>query len=116
VTEVTDGLGVTTAEGDVVERDGLARGAVLAFGVVLAGIVGDDGVGLAAERDGVGAALTGAEDRAGAGTTAAPGSGLNSKYAASAARKMTVTTQVLVLTRPITRSWPGLRFPARSAG
>lgn len=74
---VADGLGVTTADGDVTDRDGLAFGAGLtdAVGAADAGLTAaDDGDG-----DGDGDDLTGADDRAGAGTPAAGDSGLTSK-------------------------------------
>jgi hypothetical protein len=73
VTLVADGLGVTTAEGDVTERDGLP------FGAGLAGEVGPADVGPTAEGAGAGDDLAGADDRAGGGTTAAGDSGLTSK-------------------------------------
>ncbi len=75
VAAVAEGLGVATAEGDVVERDGLV------FGAGLAGVVGTADVGWTSDRDGdgEGADLADADDRAGAGATAACDSGLNSR-------------------------------------
>ena len=109
---MADGLGVTTAEGDGAT---LGRG-VLLFGAGLTGVIDAAGVGATAVRDGEGADLDGAADRAGTGTTAGSGCGLTTKYAASAARKIAVTTQVVVRTRPISRSRQALPSPARSAG
>jgi hypothetical protein len=73
VPPVADGLGVTTADGDVTERDGLA------FGAGLTDVVGAADVGLTAAGDGDGDGVTGADDRAGAGAPAAGDSGLTSK-------------------------------------
>jgi len=75
MTLVVDGLGVTTAEGDGAT---LGRG-VLDFGAGPAGVIDAVGVGTTAVRDGEGADLDGAADRAGAGTTAGSCCGLTSK-------------------------------------
>jgi hypothetical protein len=72
VTADADGLGVTTAEGDAGERDGLA------FGAGVADLVGAADVGLTAAGDGDGDGLAGADDRFGAGATA-PCAGLTSR-------------------------------------
>jgi hypothetical protein len=75
VTLVADGLGVTTAEGDGAT---LGRG-VLVFGAGLTDMLDAAGVGATAVRDGEGADLAGAADRAGAGAMAGSCCGLTSK-------------------------------------
>jgi hypothetical protein len=75
MTLVVDGLGVTTAEGDGVT---VGRG-VLLFGTGLTGVIDAVGVGATAVRDGEGADLDGAADRAGDGPTAGSCCGLTSK-------------------------------------
>jgi hypothetical protein len=72
---VADGLGVTTAEGEVAGRDEVA------FGAGLGDVVGAGDVGLTADcdGDGDGDGVAGAGECVGAGTTAAGDSGLTSK-------------------------------------